>query len=122
MSVLRVERNGRQLRSLRRGSRDRRRRDVAGVGEGLAGQGIAKPGTPLPEFVEATYATFFGEMVRGGADERELAAWIQPRLEVMRHSLLQHMMNSQLQVHLAALGTSHALRYNSPHSGRACHI
>ena len=66
------------------------------VPEALAGRGTAKAGEPLPDFVERTYATFFGKMIPAGADERELAAWIQPRLEVMRFSLKRHPLSPQL--------------------------
>jgi phosphoenolpyruvate synthase/pyruvate phosphate dikinase len=62
----------------------------------LAGQDIAEAGTPLTAFVEQTYATFFDEMVAGGADERALAAWIEPRLHVMRHSIEAHPLDPAL--------------------------
>jgi len=68
---------------------------VAVPGE-LTGAGIAKAGEPLDDFVKRTYATFFGEMVAGGGDERELAAWIQPRLRVMRHSIERHPLSPEL--------------------------
>jgi len=57
------------------------------VPESLAGQGIAEPGEPLAAFVERTYTQFFEEMIPRGTPEKELSAWIRPRLEVMRHSL-----------------------------------
>jgi hypothetical protein len=53
----------------------------------LAGKDIAKAGEPLPDFVESTYRVFFDEMLASGSDEKELSAWIQPRLDVMRHSI-----------------------------------
>lgn len=59
------------------------------VPSSLAGKGIAEPGKPLPEFVERTYGKFFDEMIPGGMSEKELSAWIRPRLEVMRYSLEQ---------------------------------
>ncbi len=62
----------------------------------LSGQGLARPGEPLPGFVEAVYEEFFGRLVPSGADERALAAWIQPRLEIMRHSLEQHPLSPKL--------------------------
>ncbi len=65
-----------------------RRARVAVPGD-LIGAGIARPGEPLPAFVERTYATFFGEMIPSGADEEKLAAWIRPRLAVIRHSIEQ---------------------------------
>ncbi len=57
--------------------------------DNLKTSGIAKAGTPLPEFAKATYDTFFGKMIAAGTSEKELAAWIQPRLAVMRHSIQQ---------------------------------
>ncbi|MDG2308449.1 MAG: PEP/pyruvate-binding domain-containing protein [Candidatus Binatia bacterium] len=57
------------------------------VPKSLAGKGIAQAGEPLPTFVEATYAKFFGEMIPAGASEKDLSAWIRPRLEVMQYSL-----------------------------------
>jgi hypothetical protein len=53
----------------------------------LAGKGIAKAGEPPPDFVESTYRVFFDEMLASGSDEKKLTAWIQPRLDVMRHSI-----------------------------------
>ncbi|MBW1686651.1 MAG: hypothetical protein JRS35_16495 [Deltaproteobacteria bacterium] len=53
----------------------------------LAGKDIAKAGEPLPDFVESTYRVFFDEMLASGSDEKKLTAWIQPRLDVMRHSI-----------------------------------
>jgi len=47
----------------------------------------AKPGEPLPDFVERTYKSFFDEMIPAGTGEKELSAWIRPRLEVVRHSI-----------------------------------
>jgi len=62
----------------------------------LAGKGIAKPGEPLEDFVKRSYATFFGEMLAAGEDEREVAAWIRPRLDVIRYSLESHPLSSEL--------------------------
>gem|GEM_PF-579793 len=57
------------------------------VPKALAGQKIAVAGSPLPAFVEQTYATFFGEMMPQGIDEQGLRKWIEPRLEIMRASI-----------------------------------
>lgn len=57
------------------------------VPESLAGKGIAEPGEALPIFVQRTYDTFFDEMIAAGTPEKELSAWIRPRLEVMQYSL-----------------------------------
>jgi hypothetical protein len=62
----------------------------------LSGKGLARAGEPLSSFVEATYDEFFGSLVPNGADERTLAAWVQPRLEIMRHSLEQHPLSPEL--------------------------
>ena len=64
---------------------DHYRRAKVAVPEARAG--MAEPGSPLPDFVEATYATFFGELMPQG-DEKALAEWIRPRLEIMRHSIV----------------------------------
>jgi hypothetical protein len=78
------------------------------IPEALAGKGIARGGEPLPDFVEATYDEFFGSMAASGADERALAAWIQPRLAIMRYSLEQHPLSPELRegirAELARLG------------------
>ncbi|MGH2997000.1 MAG: hypothetical protein ACRDM9_11865, partial [Gaiellaceae bacterium] len=63
------------------------RRARVAVPSELTGAGIAHKGEPLPAFVERTYASFFGEMMPSGADEQTLAAWIRPRLTVIRHSI-----------------------------------
>ncbi len=57
------------------------------VPEALASQRIAVAGSPLPAFVEQTYATFFGEMMPKGVDEQALRKWIEPRLTIMRASI-----------------------------------
>jgi hypothetical protein len=63
----------------------------------LAGMNIATPGEPLPEFVKRTYGTFFGEMIASGAAERELSAWIAPRLAVIRHSIESQALSPELE-------------------------
>jgi hypothetical protein len=74
----------------------------------LSSAGIAKAGDPLPAFVERTYAEFFGKMIPSGADEKTLAAWIRPRLAVIRHSIEQQPLADDLQAsirsELARLG------------------
>jgi phosphoenolpyruvate synthase/pyruvate phosphate dikinase len=62
----------------------------------LVGKGIAKPGEPLEDFVKRSYASFFGEMLAEGKDEREAAAWIRPRLDVIRHSIESHPLSPEL--------------------------
>ncbi len=68
------------------------------VPKSLAGKGIAEQGAPLPAFVERTYATFFDEMIPAGTSEKELSAWIRPRLEVMQHSLREEPLAPDLEV------------------------
>ena len=62
----------------------------------LAKQGIARQGEPLHEFVERTYATFFGEMIPKEKNEKKLEAWIRPRLTIMRYSLESHPLSKEL--------------------------
>jgi hypothetical protein len=57
------------------------------VPEKLAGLGLARPGERLPDFVERTYHEFFEVMIPARTAERELSAWIAPRLEVIQHSI-----------------------------------
>jgi len=57
------------------------------VPDGLTTLSIATPGEPLPTFVERTYKTFFDELIPAQKTERELAAWIEPRLEIIRHTI-----------------------------------
>jgi len=53
----------------------------------LRGQNIATAGEPLPKFVERTYAEFFGKMIPEKRSDKELTAWIAPRLDIMRYSI-----------------------------------
>ncbi len=62
----------------------------------LRGQSIASAGEPLPAFVERTYTTFFGELTAAGKSERELSAWIEPRLEVIRTTIRETPLNPAL--------------------------
>ena len=66
------------------------------VPESLRGKGIAKEGEPLPEFVQRTYAEFFDRKIPSGLPERELNAWIAPRLEVIRHSIQSEPLTPEL--------------------------
>src|SRR6185436_15183121 len=56
------------------------------VPDSLKALGLAKPDERLADFVERTYREFFGVLAPGGKSERELAAWIMPRLEIIRTS------------------------------------
>jgi hypothetical protein len=62
----------------------------------LTGEGIAEAGEPLPDFAARTYDEFFGKLIPDGAKEQELAGWIKPRLEVMRHTIEQTPLSGSL--------------------------
>lgn len=64
--------------------------------EKLRGQNIATPGEPLPAFVDRTYKTFFEELIPAKKSERELAAWIQPRLDVITTTIEKTPVNPAL--------------------------
>jgi hypothetical protein len=66
------------------------------VPDKLRSQSIATAGEPLPQFVERTYRTFFDELMRAGKGERELSAWIAPRLEVMQYSIEQAPLSAEV--------------------------
>jgi len=66
------------------------------VPDKLRSQSIATAGEPLPQFVERTYRTFFEELMRAGKGERELSAWIAPRLEVMQYSIEQAPLSAEV--------------------------
>jgi phosphohistidine swiveling domain-containing protein len=58
------------------------------VPDSLRNAGVASAGEPLAAFVEKAFAEFFDRKVPSGMDPRALSAWIAPRLEVIRHSLV----------------------------------
>jgi len=58
--------------------------------------GIANAGEPLPAFVERTYKTFFGDLIPAGKSERELSAWIGPRLDVIQYSIRKAPLSAEL--------------------------
>jgi hypothetical protein len=66
------------------------------IPEALAGKGIGAAGEPLPDFAARTYDEFFGKLIPAGKDEQELAGWIKPRLEVMRHTIEQTPLSEDL--------------------------
>jgi hypothetical protein len=57
---------------------------------------LASDGEPLPGFVERTYKEFFDVLVPKKTSEKALAAWIQPRLEIVRHSIRQSPLSPEL--------------------------
>jgi len=66
------------------------------VPEKIRSLGIATAGEPLPAFVEKTYKSFFGDLIHAGKSERELAAWITPRLEVIQYSIQKAPLSAEL--------------------------
>jgi phosphoenolpyruvate synthase/pyruvate phosphate dikinase len=62
----------------------------------LRGRHIATPGDNLAEFVERTYKEFFDVMIPAGTRDAELVAWITPRLDVMRYSIRQFPLSTEL--------------------------
>ena len=57
----------------------------------------ATAGEPLPDFVERTYKQFFDVMIPAKTSERDLTAWIAPRLDVIRNSIRQAPLPADLQ-------------------------
>jgi hypothetical protein len=54
----------------------------------LKDKGIAKAGTPLPDFVRKTYDTFFNKLIKDPkVSSAQLAEWIKPKLDVIRYSI-----------------------------------
>jgi hypothetical protein len=68
---------------------DHYRRAKVIVPDKLKSLGLAKPEERLEDFVQRTYHEFFDVMAPAGKSEKELSAWIQPRLEVIRTSIEQ---------------------------------
>ncbi len=66
------------------------------VPEKVRSLGIATAGETLPAFVERTYTTFFEELIPAGKSERELSAWIAPRLDVIQYSIRQAPLSPEL--------------------------
>jgi phosphohistidine swiveling domain-containing protein len=66
------------------------------VPDKLRSANIAQPGEPLHEFVERTYKQFFEVMIPAHTSEKDLAAWIMPRLDIVQHSIRQAPLSPQL--------------------------
>jgi phosphohistidine swiveling domain-containing protein len=62
----------------------------------LKGKHIAKEGQLLDDFAKETYAEFFGKMIPAGTSDAKLAAWIKPRLEVIRYSIEHNKLSPEL--------------------------
>lgn len=83
--------------------------------EGLRKDGIATAGESLYEFEKRTYEEFFGGMVASGRDEKALSKWIKPRLEVIRHSLRNTPLSSELKAAIRdGLAENELLRKDDP--------
>jgi hypothetical protein len=59
------------------------------VPEKLRPLGIATTGDPLQNFAERSYRDFFTTMIPAKKSEKELSAWITPRLDIIRYSIRQ---------------------------------
>jgi hypothetical protein len=59
------------------------------VPDNLRGLAIATPGEQLPDFAKRAYQEFFGAMIPARKSEKDLAAWITPRLDIIRYSILR---------------------------------
>ncbi len=66
------------------------------VPENVRKLNVATAGEPLPAFVERTYAKFFDELIPARTSERELSAWISPRLDVIQYSIRQAPLSPEL--------------------------
>jgi phosphohistidine swiveling domain-containing protein len=62
----------------------------------LKGKHIAKEGQPLDEFAKEIYAEFFGKMIPAKTSDSKLAAWIKPRLEVIRYTIEKNKLSPEL--------------------------
>ncbi len=59
--------------------------------------GIAKNGEPLPEFAARTYGEFFDKLVLSNPGEAKLTQWIQPRLQIIAHSIEANPLSGSLE-------------------------
>jgi hypothetical protein len=57
------------------------------VPEKLAHLAVTTPGEPLSDFTARTYRELFGVMIPAKTAEKDLSAWITPRLEIIQHSI-----------------------------------
>ena len=62
----------------------------------LKNKNIAKAGEALEDFVKRTYQKLFSEMIPAGTSEKELSAWMKPRLEIFRTSIIENPLASEL--------------------------
>ena len=68
---------------------DHYRNAKVAVPEKLRTLGIATPGERLADFAERTYQEFFAVMIPAKKSEKDLSAWITPRLDIIRYSIRQ---------------------------------
>ncbi len=77
--------------------RDHYQRALVVVPDKLKSLGLAKSGERLEDFVQRIYHEFFDVMGPAGKSEKELAAWIQPRLDVIRNSIERTPLSPELE-------------------------
>jgi phosphoenolpyruvate synthase/pyruvate phosphate dikinase len=68
---------------------DHYRNAKVAVPDKLRTLGIATPGERLADFAERTYQEFFAVMIPAKKSEKDLSAWITPRLDTIRYSIRQ---------------------------------
>ena len=66
------------------------------VPDKLRALSLATPGERLSDFAERTYREFFSVMIPAKGSEKDLSAWIAPRLEVIRYSIRQEPLSPKL--------------------------
>ncbi|MFN2427444.1 MAG: PEP/pyruvate-binding domain-containing protein [Candidatus Binatia bacterium] len=66
------------------------------VPDSLRSASLATPGESLKAFVEKSFGEFFDVRVPAAKDPRALTAWIAPRLEIIRYSIRQAPLSSEL--------------------------
>jgi len=64
--------------------------------------GIAQAGEPLREFQKRSYEQFFGQMTPAGTSEQALSEWIRPRLDIMRYSIENNPLSTELKAAIRA--------------------
>ncbi len=57
---------------------------------------IARSGGALEDFVKDTYRHLFEKLIPAGTGERELSAWIKPRLDIIRASIMAKPLETEL--------------------------
>jgi hypothetical protein len=86
------------------------------VPEKLRALGVAAPGERLQDFAERTYREFFAVMIPAKKSEKDLSAWITPRLDVIRYSIRQEPLSPKLKQAIRDGLDRHALLLNQDKS------